>query len=179
MAVQGKGAVRGLCILVSAALLLAGCADTRVTLGPAPTVSAAESVVGGAPEAAIVVPPQPQVDNLIFEDDPGSGETEGYVRMRYGVTESGAVRDVEVIESSDRRLEEPALRLMLNWPHSAGTVDGAPAAFERLEADVTFFQEPGVIDTPKENVLVGLAIAGAVAIVVIISLTTGADVVSN
>lgn len=179
MTVQGKGAVRAFCILVSAALVLAGCADTRVTLGAAPTVTAAESVVGGAPEGALVVPPQPEVADRLFEEDPGSGEAEGYVRLRYAVTESGAVRDAEVIESSDRRLEEPALRLMLSWPHTAGTVDGEPAAFERLEADVTFFQEPGVIDTPKENILVGLAIAGAVAVVVIISLTTGADVVSN
>ena len=179
MAVQREGAVRALCLLVSAALVLGGCADTRVTLGPAPAVSAEESVVGGAPEGALVVPPQPEIADRLFEADPGSGETEGYVRLRYGVTESGAVRDVEIIESSARQLEEPALRLLLNWPHGPGTVDGKPAAFERLEADVTFFQEPGVIDTPKENILVGLAIAGAVAIFVVISLTTGADVVSN
>ena len=104
------------------------------------------------------MPPRPLYKQQELEEPPFEGTLEGWVRLRFAVSETGAVEDVEVLESSDFRLEGAAVRLVSDWTYTPGTVDGNPAAFARQEAYVTFFEQPNVIDTPEEYFLIGAAI---------------------
>jgi hypothetical protein len=152
---------RGLCLLVCLALALAGCTNYRVSLDPLelddPSAGAAGAGTDDESEA-LREPPRPLFKQQELEEPPVEGTVDGWVRLRFAVSETGAVEEVEVLESSDFRLEGPAVRLVSDWIYTPGTIDGTPAAFAGQEAYVTFFEEPNVIDTPEEHFLIGAAI---------------------
>ncbi len=97
------------------------------------------------------------------------------MRLRFAVSETGAVEEIEVLESSDFRLEGPAVRLVSDWTYTPGTVDGTPAACAGQEAYVTFVEEPYVIDTPEEYFLIGAAIFVVFFTLSILILVFGGD----
>lgn len=53
---------------------------------------------------------------------------EGWVRLRFTVQPGGEVSDVEVLESSQRIFEKPALRAMKKWRFQPKTVEGRPVS---------------------------------------------------
>ena len=153
---------RGLCLLVCLALALAGCTNYRVSLDPLelddPSAETAGGVATDEESEALRQPPRPLFKQQELEEPPVEGTLDGWVRLRFAVSETGAVEEIEVLESSDFRLEGPAVRLVSDWTYAPGTVDGTPAAFAGQEAYVTFFEEPNAIDTPEEYFLIGAAI---------------------
>ncbi len=176
---------RGFCLLVCLALALAGCTNYRVSLDPVALDDPAAG--GGVAEAgttedeaaALRVPPRPLFLQQELEDPPVAGRPEGWARLRFSVSETGAVQKVEVLESSEFAFEAPAVRVISAWSYSPGTVDGVPAAFEGQEAYVTFFAEAGVVDTPEENLLIGGAILVTLVTVIVLSFTTGVNFTSG
>ncbi len=155
---------RGLCLLVCLALALAGCTNYRMSLDPielddpAAGAAAPGGVATDEDFEALREPPRPLFRQQELEEPPVEGTLDGWVRLRFAVSETGAVEEIEVLESSDFRLEAPAVRLVSDWTYTPGTVDGTPVAFAGQEAYVTFFEEPNVIDTPEEYFLIGAAI---------------------
>jgi len=154
---------QGLCLLVCLALALAGCTNYRANLDPIelddPSAGAGAAGAGTDDEStALREPPRPLFRQQELEEPPVGGTLDGWVRLRFAVSETGAVEEIEVLESSDFRLEGPAVRLVSDWTYAPGTVDGAPSGFAGQEAYVTFFEEPEVIDTPEEYFLIGAAI---------------------
>ena len=174
---------RGLCLVVCLALALAGCTNYRVSLDPLelddPSAGTAGGVATDEESEALRQPPRPLFKQQELEEPPIEGTLDGWVRLRFAVSETGAVEEIEVLESSDFRLEGPAVRLVSDWTYAPGTVDGTPAAFAGQEAYVTFFEEPDVIDTPEENLLIGAAIFLTLVTVIVLSLTTGANFTSG
>ena len=176
---------RGLCLLVCLALALAGCTNYRVSLDPLalddPAAGAAAAGGGVAAEETTAerAPPQPVYRQQELEKPPIEGSLDGWVRLRFAVSATGAVEKVEVLESSDFRLEGPAVNLISAWAYAPGTVGGEPAAFEGQEAYVTFFEEPNVVDTPEENLLIGAAIFLTLVTVIVLSITIGANTTSG
>ena len=155
---------RGLCLLICLALTLAGCTNYRVSLDPlelddpAAGAGTAGGVATDEESEALRQPPRPLFKQQEREEPPIEGTVDGWVRLRFAVSETGAVEGVEVLESSDFQLEGPAVRLVSDWTYTPGTVDGTPAAFAGQEAYVTFFEEPNTIDTPEEYFLIGAVI---------------------
>ncbi len=171
---------RGLCLVVCLALALAGCTNYRVSLDPFGLDDPSAGGVATDEEfEARRQPPRPLFKQQALEEPPVEGIVDGWVRLRFAVSETGAVEEIEVLESSDFRLEGPAVRLVSDWTYAPGTVDGTPAAFAGQEAYVTFFEEPDVIDTPEENLLIGAAIFLTLVTVIVLSLTTGANFTSG
>ena len=174
---------RGLCLLVCLALALAGCTNYRVSLDPValddPSAGAAEAGTTEEEAAALREPPRPLFLRQELEDPPVAGRAEGWARLRFSVSETGAVQKVEVLESSEFAFEAPAVRVISAWSYTPGTVEGAPAAFEGQEAYVTFFEEAGVVDTPEENLLIGGAILVTLVTVIVLSFTTGVNFTSG
>ncbi len=170
---------RGLCLLVCLALALAGCTNYRASLDPIelddPSAGAAEGVATDEESEALREPPRPIFLQQELEEPPVGGTLDGWVRLRFAVSETGAVQKVEVLESSDFRLEGPAARLVSDWTYAPGTVDGTPATFAGQEAYVTFFEEPNVVDTPEENLLIGAAIFLTLVTIIVLSFTTGVN----
>ena len=175
---------QGLCLLVCLALALAGCTNYRANLDPIelddPSAGAGAAGAGTDDEStALREPPRPLFRQQELEEPPVGGTLDGWVRLRFAVGETGAVEEIEVLESSDFRLEGPAVRLISDWTYAPGTVDGTPAAFAGQEAYVTFFEEPEVIDTPEENLLIGAAIFLTLVTIIVLSFTTGANFTSG
>jgi TonB family protein len=53
---------------------------------------------------------------------------EGWVRLGFRVQPGGEVSDIEVLESSQRVFEKPALRAMKKWRFQPDTVEGKPVS---------------------------------------------------
>jgi Gram-negative bacterial TonB protein C-terminal len=64
---------------------------------------------------------------------------------------AGAVGNVEVLESSDQRLEAQAAASLSSWPFEPGTRGGEPAAVEDAEAVMTFYTD----DTTTTGEVIG------------------------
>jgi TonB family protein len=165
---------RGLSLLVCLALALAGCTNYRMSLDP---IEFDDPAAGTTEEESETYrePPRPLFRQQELEEPPVEGTLDGWVRLRFAVSETGAVEDIEVLESSDFRLEGPAVRLVSDWTYTPGTIDGTPAAFARQEAYVTFFEEPNVIDTPEEYFLIGAAIFVVFVTLTALTLALGGD----
>ncbi len=170
---------RGLCLLVCLALALAGCTNYRMSLDPielddpAAGAAAPGGVATDEDFEALREPPRPLFRQQALEEPPVEGTVDGWVRLRFAVSETGVVEEIEVLESSDFRLEGPAVRLVSDWTYTPGTVDGTPAAFAGQEAFLTFFEEPNVIDSPEENLLIGATIFVILVALIVVGLTVG------
>ncbi len=165
---------RGLCLVVCLALALAGCTNYRVSLDPFGLDDPSAGGVATDEEfEARRQPPRPLFKQQALEEPPVEGIVDGWVRLRFAVSETGAVEEIEVLESSDFRLEGPAVRLVSDWTYAPGTVDGTPAAFAGQEAFLTFFEEPNVIDSPEENFLIGATIFVILVALIVVGLTVG------
>ena len=140
---------------------------------PAAGAGAVGGVVTEEEAETLRAPPRPLFRQQALEEPPVEGTVDGWVRLRFAVSETGAIEDIEILESSDFRLEGPAVRLVADWTYTPGTVDGTPATFAGQEAYVTFFEEPNVIDTPEENLLIGAAILVVLVAFIVVGLTVG------
>ena len=167
---------RGVTVLVCLALALAGCTDYRVSLDP--VVTGEEVALRSGAEVPSEVPrsaPQPSFKEQDLGGGKGDSSLEGYVRLRFSVDERGEVSDIAVVESSDIALEARAVQLLDTWAHQPGEVEGEPAAFQNMEAYLTFYTQPGAVDTPEETLTIIGIIVASFAVVAVLSLTTGVD----
>ncbi len=65
--------------------------------------------------------------------------TEGWVKLSFDITETGAVDNVEVIESKPRRIfDREAKRALLKWKYRAKVVDGKPVRQTGLTVQLDF-----------------------------------------
>ncbi len=128
-------------LVAAAALVLAGCTDYKVRLGE-PTLTET------APGAAGVGPPRPAKEKRSLW---GPEKLTGWVRLRFDVSATGQVGNVEVLESSDQRLEAQAAASLSSWPFEPATRDGEPAAVEGAEAVMTFYTD----DTTTTGEVIG------------------------
>lgn len=65
------------------------------------------------------------------------------VHMRFDVTGQGATENIEVIESSSRCLNSPAINAVERWIYRPKLIDGAPARRDGVETLITFYLSDG------------------------------------
>lgn len=144
---------RAVALVVSAALVLASCTDYKARLSDG---SDAESVPG-------IVPPQPAKEKRsVWQGE----KTTGWVHLRFDVSETGEVSGVEVVKSSEERLEVKAMEGVASWPFEPGTREGEPAAFEDVEMVMVFYTD--------DTTTTGEAIGKTVLVIVMIPLMVAA-----
>jgi len=123
-------AARAVALVAAAALALASCTNYQSRL-TAPEVTRA----GGTD--ALVAPRPAEEKRSVWSEEEVTGE----VRLRFGVSETGEVANVEVLEAGDPRLAELAAQRPASWPFEPGTVGGAPVAVEGVETVMVFYTD--------------------------------------
>lgn len=142
-------------IVVSATLVLASCTDYKARLRASEEPDA-ETVPG-------VVPPQPAKEKRsVWQGE----KIRGWVHLRFDVSPNGEVSGVEVVESSEERLESKAVQSLASWPFEPGTQDGEPLAFEDVEMVMVFYTD--------DTTTTGEAIGMTVLVIVMIPLMAAA-----
>ncbi len=136
--------------LVCAALVLASCANYKVRLEPRTE-----------PRSGAVILPSPDEGWKLVE---GEKNIIGRVRLRFDVSATGEVHGVQIIESSDERLNEKAAAMMVSWSFESGTIEGKPAKFEDIEFLMAFFEE-----STEGTVVWAVVLVGIVAAVLAVS----------
>ena len=115
-----------------------------------------------------VAPPSPSED----ERSVWHGEKiTGWVRLRFDVTETGDTDKVEILESSDERLEAQAEEMLESWPFKAGMREGVPARFENIEMIMAFYTD--------DTTTTGEALGATVIIVLLLPLVLVMALVSG
>ncbi len=109
-----------------------------IPLGPAPKVSA--PVIGDGPSAfnsegdfIAILRPTPQYPVKLAEQG-----IEGYVRVRYTVTETGATANVVVISSSHKGFERSALKAAQKFKFKPRVEDGTAKAVENVYSTLEY-----------------------------------------
>jgi TonB family protein len=90
----------------------------------------------------------------------------GWVKLRVDVSETGEVEGIDVVESSDQRLETQATELFSSWPFKPGMRDGEPSRFEDVEFVMMFYTD----DTTTTGEAIGLTALVIVVLPVMLAL---------
>jgi TonB family protein len=126
-------AARAVALVAAAALVLASCTNYQSRL-TAPEVARPEDGVG---TDALMAPRPAKEKRSVWSEEEVTGE----VRLRFDVSETGEVANVEVLEASDPRLAELAAQRLASWPFEPATVGGAPVAVEGVETVMVFYTD--------------------------------------
>ena len=167
-------------VLVSVALVLSGCSSYKVTLQgedhfayargepmvePRPVTPTGEPIDPGQE----VAPPVLVVEQQIIEGDPRTPVRNGFARVRFEVSETGAVTNARIIDvgvgdvsaADQQGFEAAALQLIESWQITPGSVDGRPVAFADVETVMRFDE------IVSQNELFGASLATVVVITVL------------
>jgi len=151
-------------LVAVAALVLASCTDYKARLR---AVDAPAATPGATPGAA-VVPPEPAEDKRsVWQGE----KITGWVHLRFDVNEEGEVGCIEVVRSSDRRLEERAMGKLADWPFAPATRDGAPEPFAGMEMVMVFYKDDTT--TTAEAIGITLLVIVLIPVAVLLSFASG------
>lgn len=67
---------------------------------------------------------------------------EGYVMVRFTVTVTGAVKDVEVLESTAQIFEDPAVEAALKFKYKPRVINGTPVEVVGVRNKIVFTMDP-------------------------------------
>ncbi|EKE82849.1 energy transducer TonB [Idiomarina xiamenensis] len=91
-----------------------------VDVGGADTGLSGPGALGGDGDATPIVRIEPR-----YPPEAARDGTEGWVRLRFTIDETGGVTDVEIIDSEPRRVfDREARRALLRWKYKPKVVDG-------------------------------------------------------
>jgi protein TonB len=120
---------------------IVGPTRTQVSV-PLPRQRVAGPVIGGGGGVSIGsdqdVVPLVRV-NPLYPQGPAARGVEGWVKVQFSITATGAVADLEVVDSSPKgAFEEATLDAVRRWRYSPKVVDGAAVERVGVQTVVTF-----------------------------------------
>jgi len=160
---------RAVAMVAVAALALASCTNYKSRLSAPEVVGSGDAgEAGGAAGAAGLVSPRPAKETRSVWS---AEEITGRVRLRFNVSETGQVGHVEVLESTDERLEKQAANSLSSWPFEPGTREGEPVAVKGVEAVMVFYTD----DSTTTGEVIGITLLVIVLLPIVVVLGLFAD----